>query len=177
MADINRAVITGRLTKDPELRMTTTGKQVCSFTVACNRKKRKGEDEAQADFISCVAWDQSADYLNKYGHKGDLVQLEGQIQTRHYDDKDGKTVWVTEIKTDMVNLVPKGNRDTWTAEPAWKPEPEPTTYAKPVTASGTGPDSVPYQQMSIDGFARGMATESHRRNEIELPPADDDLPF
>lgn len=174
MADINTAAITGRLTKDPELRVTASGKQVCSFTVACNRKKKKGEDEAQADFISCVTWDQSADYLSKYGHKGDRVQLDGRIQTRHYEDKDGKTVWVTEIQTNNVSLIPKSGQDsTWTPEPA-------DTYARPVPANSTGGAGVytepAYSQMTIDSIPRGMATDHIKPGEIQIQP-DDDLPF
>lgn len=108
MADINTIALSGRLTKDPELRETTSGKQVCSFTVACNRIKRRDQEEAEADFIQCVAWEQSADYLSRYGHKGDRILLSGKIQTRHYDGSDGRTVWVTEIVAGQVNLIPKG---------------------------------------------------------------------
>lgn len=153
MADINTAAVTGRLTKDPELRVTASGKQVCSFTVACNRKKKKGEDEAQADFISCVTWDQSADYLSRYGHKGDRVQLDGRIQTRHYDDKDGKTVWVTEIQTNNVSLIPKSGRE---------PEPTGDTWDEP--------------QYSTTGIPKGMATDSLKPKDVQIQP-DDDLPF
>lgn len=108
MADINTIALSGRLTKDPELRMTQTGKQVCSFTVACNRIKRRDQDEADADFVSCVAWEQSADYLTRYGHKGDRILLSGRLQTRHYDDDTGRTIWVTEVVAGQVNLIPKG---------------------------------------------------------------------
>lgn len=108
MADINTIALSGRLTKDPELRETNSGKQVCSFTVACNRMKRRDQDEAEADFVQCVAWEQSADYLSRYGHKGDRILLSGRIQTRHYDGTDGRTVWVTEIVAGQVNLIPKG---------------------------------------------------------------------
>ena len=153
MADINTAAITGRLTKDPELRVTASGKQVCSFTVACNRKKKKGEDEAQADFISCVTWDQSADYVSRYGHKGDRVQLDGRIQTRHYEDKDGKTVWVTEIQTNNVSLIPKSGRE---------PDPAGDTWDAP--------------QASMTGIPKGMATDHIKPGEIQIQP-DDDLPF
>lgn len=154
MADINTAAVTGRLTKDPELRVTASGKQVCSFTVACNRMKRKGEDEAQADFISCVTWDQSADYLSRYGHKGDRVQLDGRIQTRHYEDKDGKTVWVTEIQTKNVSLIPKNAQDNAWTEPSW---------------------DAP-QQNSVTGIPKGMATDSLKPKDVQIQP-EDDLPF
>ena len=84
MSDMNVVCLCGRLTKDPELRITQSGQGVCSFTVASNRNKRKDEEEAQADFLSCVAWNKTADYLVKYGHKGDRVQLQGRLQSRNY---------------------------------------------------------------------------------------------
>lgn len=118
MADINTTALSGRLTKDPELRETTSGKQVCSFTVACNRIKRRDQDEADADFIQCVAWDQTADYLSRYGHKGDRILLSGRIQTRHYDGADGRTVWVTEVVAGQANLIPK-NADQEQAKPRY----------------------------------------------------------
>lgn len=118
MADINTTALSGRLTKDPELRETTSGKQVCSFTVACNRIKRRDQEEADADFIQCVAWDQTADYLSRYGHKGDRVLLSGRIQTRHYDGTDGRTVWVTEVVAGQVNLIPK-NADQEQGKPRY----------------------------------------------------------
>lgn len=100
---INRVVLVGRITKDPELRKTQSGTSVVSFTIACNRRvPSQGQD---ADFINCVAWDKTADFMAQYVKKGALLGLEGRIQTRSYDDKDGKRVYVTEVVADSVQFL------------------------------------------------------------------------
>ena len=86
---INNVVLTGRLTKDIELRRTTSGKTCTSFTLAVNRNKQ------ETDFINCVAWNDVAESLEKYTKKGSLIGIEGRIQTRSYDDKNGKKVRTT----------------------------------------------------------------------------------
>lgn len=100
---INNVVLVGRLTRDPELRKTQTGKSVLSFSIAVNRKF-KTEDQT-ADFINCVAWNQTADFLARYATKGALVGTEGRIQTRNYEDKTGNRVYVTEVVCDSVQLL------------------------------------------------------------------------
>lgn len=105
---MNRVELIGRLTKDPELKSTQSGKSVLSFTVAVDRrisKEAKEKGAQSADFISCVAWDSSAEFLDKYGRKGDRVSVEGKIQTRNYDGADGKKVYVTEVLADNVQLL------------------------------------------------------------------------
>lgn len=104
MSDTNIVVLVGRLTKDPEIRKTSTGKSVCSFSVACNRKRKRDED-SQADFVNCVAWEQSADYLTQYGHKGDIISVIGRVQSRKYDDAEGRTVFVQEVSCTDVSLL------------------------------------------------------------------------
>ena len=102
---INRVVLVGRLTKDVEVRKTQQQTSVASFTIACNRRVAKGQD-AQTDFINCVAWRATADFLGQYAKKGALVGLEGRIQTRNYDDVNtGKKVYVTEVVADSVQLL------------------------------------------------------------------------
>jgi single-strand DNA-binding protein len=105
---INRVVLVGRLTKDVEVRKTQSGLSVASFTVACDRRGSKQQgtgNQPSADFISCVAWRQSADFLGQYAHKGALVGVEGRIQTRNYDRQDGTKVYVTEVVCDNVQLL------------------------------------------------------------------------
>lgn len=103
---INRVVLVGRLTKDVEVRKTTTGLSVASFTVACDRRGQKNPDgSSQADFINCTAWRQSADFLGQYARKGAMVGVEGRIQTRSYDDQQGQRRYVTEVVCDNVNLL------------------------------------------------------------------------
>ena len=100
---INRVVLVGRITKDPLLRKTQSGTSVVSFTIACNRRvPSQGQD---ADFINCVAWDKTADFMAQYVRKGALLGLEGRIQTRSYDDKDGKRVYITEVVADSVQFL------------------------------------------------------------------------
>ena len=101
---INKVVLVGRLTKDPVLRKTANGVSVTSFTVACTRRiKQDGQPEA--DFINTVAWNKTADSVSQYTHKGSLVGVEGRIQTRSFDDKDGKRVYVTEVVADSVQFL------------------------------------------------------------------------
>ena len=104
---INRVVLVGRLTRDVEVRKTASGLSVATFTVACDRRMARGQDgnnQQSADFISCVAWRQAADFLGSYAHKGALVGVEGRIQTRNYD-RDGQKVYITEVVCDTVNLL------------------------------------------------------------------------
>ncbi len=100
---INNVVLVGRLTRDPELRKTQSGTSVLSFTCAVNRKFQS--QEQTADFINCVAWNQTADFLSRYATKGALVGVEGRIQTRNYEDKTGNRVYVTEVVAESVQLL------------------------------------------------------------------------
>ena len=101
---INRVVLVGRLTKDPVLRKTANGASVTSFTLACTRRYKQ-EGQPDADFINTVVWNKTADSVSQYTHKGSLVGVEGRIQTRSYDDKDGKRVYVTEVVADSVQFL------------------------------------------------------------------------
>ena len=98
---MNKAILVGRLTKDPELRATTSGVSVASFTVACDRKYVKQGEERKADFINCIAWRQSAEVLSRYCKKGDRIALEGTIQVRDWQDNDGKKHYVTEVAVEQ----------------------------------------------------------------------------
>ena len=100
---INRVVLVGRITKDIELKKTTSGLSVAQFTVACDRRK-SGEQEQQADFINCVAWRQPAEFLGQYAKKGNMVGVDGRLQTRSYD-RDGQKVHITEVVADNVRLL------------------------------------------------------------------------
>lgn len=106
---INRVVLVGRLTKDIEVRKTTSGLSTTTFTLACNRRYTSKDSNGQtADFINCVAWRQQADFLGSYAHKGNIVGIEGRIQTRSYDGQNGK-VYVTEVVCDSVQLIGNSN--------------------------------------------------------------------
>lgn len=102
---MNRAVLVGRLTRDPELRYTPSGVAVANFTLAVNRPFTNQQGERDADFINCVVWRRPAENLANYMKKGNMVGVDGRIQTRTYEDQDGKTVYVTEIVADSVQFL------------------------------------------------------------------------
>lgn len=94
---INRVVLIGRLTKDPELRYTPNGVAVATFTLAVNRIFANQSGEREADFINCVVWRKQAENMANYLRKGSLTGIEGRIQTRNYENQEGKRVYVTEV--------------------------------------------------------------------------------
>ena len=102
---MNKALLIGRLTKDPELRTTPTGRNVCQFSIAVNRNYTNASGEREADFINCVVWDKQAENLTRYQKKGNQIAVEGRIQTRNYDDKDGKKVYVTEVLASNISFL------------------------------------------------------------------------
>ena len=101
---LNCAVIMGRLTADPELRQTPSGVSVTKFTVAVDRRFANKDEEKQADFIDVVAWRQTADFVCKYFKKGSMIAVQGAIQTRTYEDKDGNKRKAVEIVADNVSF-------------------------------------------------------------------------
>lgn len=108
MQDINRVVLIGRLTRDPEIRKTQSGTSVCSFTLAVNR--RQNQDGTQdADFINCVAWNKLADNVQLYQKKGNQLGVEGRINTRSYDNQQGQKVYVTEVVAENVQFLTPRN--------------------------------------------------------------------
>ncbi|MBO5090038.1 MAG: single-stranded DNA-binding protein [Clostridia bacterium] len=100
----NLVVLTGRLTADPELKTTTNGTNVTTFSIAVERRYRSGE-ERQTDFISIVAWQKTAEFITKYFKKGNLIGIEGSIQTRRYQDKNGNNRTVFEVIANNVQFV------------------------------------------------------------------------
>ena len=102
---MNVICLLGRLTADPELRHTANQVSVTSFTIAVDRRFVAQGQERQADFINIVAWRQTADFCNKFLHKGDRVAVEGTIQNRSYDAQDGSKRYVTEIMADSVEAL------------------------------------------------------------------------
>ena len=147
--NLNKVVLCGRLTADPELKQTQSGIAVVTFTLAVNRRfQSRTADQAQAqqaDFINVVAWRQTAEFISKYFSKGRMVGISGSIQTRSYDREDGQRVYITEVVADEVSFVDsKSASDSAPSTPA----------ANNTTTNSFGAD---------DGF---------------IPmPADDDLPF
>lgn len=100
----NIVILTGRLTSDVELKTTPNGVSVCSFSIAVERRYRQGE-ERQADFINIVAWRSSAEFICKYFKKGSMIGIEGAIQTRKYQDRDGNNRTAFEVVANNVQFV------------------------------------------------------------------------
>ena len=97
---INRVVLVGRLTRDPELKTTTTGKSVCDFGIAVTKRIKPTDGSPDADFFNVSAWNQTAEYVSNYLHKGRLVAVDGRLQSRKYTAKDGTNREVIEVVAD-----------------------------------------------------------------------------
>ncbi|MDE6195694.1 MAG: single-stranded DNA-binding protein [Erysipelotrichaceae bacterium] len=156
---INRVVLVGRLTKDPLLKKTQSGTSVVSFTLAVNRRVQT--QMQQADFINCVAWNKTADLMAQYLAKGALIGIEGRIQSRSYDDMNGKRVFVTEVITDSVQFLESRSSNSSMAR-EYIPEPQPEFDSNPMSYE----DNSSPQDFSSD-FSSGAT----------LDIASDDLPF
>lgn len=149
---LNVVAIMGRLVADPELRTTGNGINVCSFRIACDRNFAQKGQERQADFIDIVAWRQSAEFICKYFQKGSLIAVEGSLQSRQYQDKNGNKRTAVEVLANQINFA--GGK-----KPGGQPvddggEAPPKDYREPAPA---------YSQGSADDFA--------------VISDDDDLPF
>jgi len=114
---INNVVIIGRLTKSPEVKQTGSGISFCNFTVAVERAYKSGE-ERQADFIDCVVWRNSADFLSKYFQKGDMIGVTGHLQTRNWETDDGQRRKTTEVVADSLSFVGSKKASSKSAETA-----------------------------------------------------------
>lgn len=109
---INKAVLVGRLVRDPEFRITPSGVQVATFTLAVNRTFTNQQGEREADYINCVVFRKTAENVNQYLSKGKLAGVDGRLQSRSYDNKEGQKVFVTEVVCDNVQfLEPKDSQN------------------------------------------------------------------
>lgn len=103
---MNKVILVGNLARDPEMRTTQSGIACCNFTVAVNRKySNQQTGQREADFINCVAWRQTAEFVQKYFSKGNKIGLSGSLQTRSYDARDGSKRYATEVLVDDVEFV------------------------------------------------------------------------
>lgn len=102
---INRVTLIGRLVRNPDLRRTNDGTMVASFTIAVNRNYTAKDGQQQADFINCVVWRKTAETLEKYCRKGNLIGLDGRLQTRTYENAQGQRVFVTEVVCDNIQFL------------------------------------------------------------------------
>jgi len=147
---MNKVVLVGRLARDPELRTTQSGTAVVSFTVACDRRFAKQGEERQADFISCVAWGKTAEFVSRYFTKGMRIALDGRIQTRSWDDQNGQKRYATEVVAEDVEFAQSKNESGGGFSGA-------SAYSAPINPAMPQAPSA-----DIDGF---------------MPVEEEDLPF
>ena len=108
---LNRVILMGRITQDLDLRQTPSGTSVLTFNIAVDRSFVKQGEERQADFITCVAWRQQADFISRYFGKGRMIAIEGNLRSRTYDDKNGTKHYVTEVYVDNVSFTGEKRSD------------------------------------------------------------------
>ena len=156
---MNKIILIGNLTRDPELRQTTNGTPVCSFTLAVNRRMANAQGIREADFINCVAWSKEGEFVQKYFTKGMKMALEGRLQIRSYDAQDGTKRTVAEVVAENVEFVTPASARTAPVptDAPYQPEPaQPRSYQ---------PQPQPQQNHVAEGFAPASGT------------GDDELPF
>ena len=125
---LNRITLVGRLTRDPELRTTSTGKDVVEFSIAVNKRIKPAEG-ADADFFRVKAWGQTASYVGEYIGRGRLVSVDGRLESRKYTDKDGNNREIVEIVADNVNALDRPREDAEPRQEArGKAKPAPDAY-------------------------------------------------
>ncbi len=141
---LNKVILMGRFTRDPELRSTPQGVSTCAFSIAVDRNFVRQGEERKADFINCVAWRQTAEFISKYFKKGNMVALEGSIQTRSWDDQDGKKRYATEVIVSQVYFA-ESKRDTqgYSTEESFSQANDFTSLPEPISPMGTD-DDLPF---------------------------------
>lgn len=128
---MNKVELIGRLTKEPEIKLTSNQTQFCNFTIAVDRRFKDANGQRQADFINCVAWKQTAVFIQKYFHKGNRIGVVGSIQTRSFDDQNGQKRFVTEVIVDEAEFV---ESQTTSQPQETQPAPAPASDETAVTA-------------------------------------------
>ena len=156
---LNVVAIMGRLARDPELRQTTTGKSVASFTIACDRGRRDANGQNVADWIPVTAWDRTAEFVCKYFQKGSMIAVDGRLQSRSYQDKNGNNRTAIEIVANNVNFAgPKSSNPAPMGDGG---------YAAPMAA----PARPAVQQAPAPSYSAGS------NDDFALIEDEGDLPF
>ena len=158
---INRVILMGRLVADPELKTTNTGISVTSFRIAVDRNYVKAGAERQADFFDVVAWRSSAEFVCRNFSKGSLIAVDGQLQSRQYQTKDGQNRTAIEVVADNVSFT--GERRDASASYGG--------YAQAPRAAYGGSQAVPEAPAQPAAYSAGSA------DDFQVMPLDDDLPF
>lgn len=137
---LNKYICIGRLTADIELKRTPNGKTVSSFTVAVDKPYNKNNEHPEANFIDCIAWEKNAEFISKYFGKGSKIAITGSVQTRNYEDKEGKKRKVTEVLIESVDFVDKKSEAPITASaPETKEEESPVVASEELNGDGDLP--------------------------------------
>ena len=136
----NKAILIGRLTADPELKQTTAGTYLVNFRIAVDRRFKSQDGERKADFITIVCWRQQAEFVAKYFHKGDPIGVEGSIQTRDYEDRQGNKRTAVEVVADNVFFVSSKSSSSGAAPMSQSAMPAPAPAAPVAYSSGAASD-------------------------------------
>lgn len=144
---LNVVALMGRLTADPELRTTPSGVSVCRFTLAVDRNYAKAGTERQTDFINCIAWRQTAEFVSKYFIKGQLMALDGSIQTGSYTDNNGNKRYTFEVLANNINFTGDRRDGGGSKTTSYNSAPRQDTAPAPTYSSGSSGD---FQEMPLD---------------------------
>lgn len=167
---MNKAILIGRLTRDPELRYTSSNRAVCQFTVAIDRPfTNQASGQREADFINVVAWDKTGENVGKYMTKGRLIAVEGRIQTRNYENNEGRRVYVTEVIANNVQFLESRNAQN-TNNNSINSMPEPPMEKTPYDFANDNERNEVEQTMDTENDPFASFGE-----QIEI--SDNDLPF
>lgn len=167
---MNRVVLVGRLTRDPELRYTPSGVPVATFTLAVNRTFTNQQGEREADFINCVVWRKPAENVANFLKKGSLAGVDGRIQTRNYEGQDGRRVYVTEVVAESVQFLEPKNATSSRMGGGFGGQKEQTH------SFGENNQNQPYRNNNNNnGFTRVDEDPFADSGQIDI--SDDDLPF
>lgn len=109
---MNKVILVGRLTRDPEVKNTTTGKTVATFTLAVDRRFKNKDGQKEADFVPIVVWGKQAEFAGQYLSKGSQIGVSGRLQVRSYDAQDGQRRYVTEVVADEINFLSSSKKDS-----------------------------------------------------------------
>lgn len=166
---LNRALLTGRLTRDPELRYTASGTAVVQANLAVDRQFKNQQGEREADFINLVIWRKAAENFANFTHKGSLVGIDGRIQTRTYENKQGQRVYVTEINVDNFSLLePRQDNDQ-------QPNNNYSSQTPNNNARNASSNSSQQNQNTQSNYGNQNNDFGNGGQSIDL--ADDELPF
>lgn len=171
---INRVILVGRLTRDPELRYTASGAAVGSFTIAVNRQFTNQQGEREADFINCVIWRKSAENFANFTKKGSLVGIDGRLQSRSYENQQGQRVYVTEVVVDNFSLLE--SRSTSENRSSSAPSAAPTNNANNNSFNNNVPNNNAQSTNKPENSFEQKA-DPFADNSQPIDISDDDLPF